>query len=261
MVLSVDEARSAPAGRRHRLLHRALLVAALAAGGWLLSVLFATSASATEEPSVTGIAPAAEQPGTATGLAVGGVASTSTGVAEVFAEVQRTVTHTVAALGQAATEATQTDIRGEHSAPQVAGSQAIARNVPRAAEQAAPRSTVPHRPPATPAHPASVATAPEHHPGPAAPPSRAEHAPTATHPDEQVGTHVPTAPAKPPAPAAPSATSMSGSADNAGGARGASSEPSTQAPLPSPSAAGYTTRSRAAEATGRVDGLPATSPD
>src|SRR4051794_19732432 len=266
MVVSVDEARSAPAGPRHRMLRRALLVATVAAGGWLLSALFAAPASAAEEPSVTGADPApVEQPAIEAATAptvVTGVQSTTAGLVEVSGAVQRTVAHTVAALGRAATETVlQADIRGEQAVRQVAASQATTRSVPRAAEQVAPRKPVPHKPPATPAHPKSAATAPEHSPGPAAPKSRAEHAPIAMHVDEHADNHVPTAPAKPPAPAASSATSVSGSADNAGGARGAVGELSAQAPLLAPTAAGYTTRSRAADATGRVDGLPATSPD
>ncbi len=51
MVVAVEGARSAPAGRIRRALRRSLLIAGLAAAGWLLTALFATSASATARPA------------------------------------------------------------------------------------------------------------------------------------------------------------------------------------------------------------------
>ena len=67
-------------------------------------------------------------------------------------------------------------------------------------------------------------------------------------------------PVKTPAPIAPGGSSVSSSHDNSSGARATSGVPAASTTLP-PTAAGHTTRSRAADATGRVAGLPATSPD
>lgn len=253
MVLSVDEARSAPAGRYHRLLRRTLLIAALAAGGWLLSILFATSASAAEEPttehSVTGTSsalPADES----TGL-FGAVETALTGT------VVDAVDHT-AALGHAVTgTAEQVVARAEQPRPiDVPPAAHLAKP---AEPAAAPRPAAAQKPPVTPAFPAFVATAPVHHPRPAAPPSRADHAPAPV--TEHAGRHTPTEPAKSPAPASPGATSAAGTADSAGNARGLHAVLSASAPLLPPTAAGFTTRSRAADTTGRISGLPATSPD
>ncbi|HEY0450361.1 hypothetical protein, partial [Actinophytocola sp.] len=129
---------------------------------------------------------------------------------------------------------------------------------------------VPAVPPATPALPATIGIAPEHTPRAAEgavtprttssrPGSAADRATdrTAEHADKPG----PDQPVKAPAaPVAPGGTSVSSAHDNSGGARGTHGMLTAQATL-RPSAAGFTTRSRAADATGRVAGLPAISPD
>ncbi|MPZ79801.1 MAG: hypothetical protein GEV28_05130 [Actinophytocola sp.] len=116
--------------------------------------------------------------------------------------------------------------------------------------------------PATPALPPTIVIAPEHTPRAAVavgtpqstssqPGSAAEHA-------DESG---PGRPVKAPAaPVAPGGTAVSTAHDNAGGARGPHGMLAAQTSLQL-SASGFTTRSRAADVTGRVVGLPAISPD
>jgi len=72
VVVAVDGVRAPASGRGRRLLRRAALVATVAGAGWLLSVLFAGSASATPEPPPTNAAtdtatgPADGRPGQST---------------------------------------------------------------------------------------------------------------------------------------------------------------------------------------------------
>jgi hypothetical protein len=266
MVVTVDGAGSARAGRLHRLLRRSLLIAALAAGAWLLSVLFANSASA------AAATPPADDPVTVPVVDVSPAPQQLTGALGVVTD---TVTHAVQQVNHTVGTLTQTVARTTHVAlPAVAAqpdrdqgrlSPVAQLLAPLGFERAAvaPAPAAPPRPPATPAKPATVAPAPEHTPRAPADESR----PSTSGQHERHGTSGPHAgpnhpgqPAKAPAPVAPGGTIVAVAHDHAGHERGILAVQTASAALPSP-APGFTTRSRAADGTGRVAGLPATSPD
>lgn len=315
MVVAVNGASSAPAGRLRRQLRRGLLIAALAAAGWVLSVLFATTASATAEPPAEhtahpessdtstqepGTEPAeepatepapgpdadpaegpdsepAEPPATEapdapsepsneqatepadgdskpSGGLLGGVTHT---VTNTVSHAVHQVTHTVSAL---------TGTAGRTIPPaldQVIGllQPPAGATLPDTAQPGA-RVPVPAAPPASPASPAPLALAPEHTPRLAVTttPQRTSVPHGITETGAHAAKHRPGKPVESPAPLGPGSTSVSSAHDNAGGARCVHGVLTVSTALPAP-AAGFTTRGRAADATGRVAGLPATSPD
>lgn len=273
MVVVVDGASFAPAGRLHRLLRQALVVAGLAAAGWLLSLLFATTAAAADEPADQPNAPAGQPAEEARPAAE--PADEETAVQGEFATmvsgVSGAVTHTVeqltanVAASTATVAAHSTEVTGKATAPapgpasgRAATTSSTVELEPSTAERAAPPQ-VPKAPPATPALSTSAGVAPEHPPRAAAvetPHSRTVTERTRAHGEE----HAPARPVESPAPVAPGGTAVSNAHDNTGGARSALGAPvaSTLAPPPS---AGFTSRGHAADATRRVAGLPATSPD
>ena len=271
MVVVVDGASFAPAGRLHRLLRRVLIVGGLAAAGWLLSLLFATTAAAAaDEPIDQPNAPAA-QPEEEAQPAEEGTAARGE-YATMVSGVSGTVTHTVDQLTEnvsasTATAATHsTEVTGKATAPapgpangRAATTSHTAQLEPSTAERAAPPQ-VPQVPPATPALSTSAAVAPEHPPRAAV--VETPHSRTVTeHIRAHAKEHGPARPVESPAPVAPGGTAVSNAHDNTGGARSALGAPVASTPAPPPSGAGFSSRGLAADAAGRVAGLPATSPD
>ena len=266
MVVVVDGASFAPAGRLHRLLRRALIVGGLAAAGWLLSLLFATTTAAADEPTGetnAAIEQAAEEAEAET--------ATQGEFATMVSGVSGTVTHTMDQLTEnvSATTATvaarSTEVTGKAAAPapgpasgRAATTSHTARLEPSTAERAAPPQ-VPPAPPATPALSTSAAVAPEHPPRAAAVETRLDRTVT-EHVRAHAKEHGPARPVESPAPVAPGGIAVSHAHDNTGGARSALGAPVESIPAPPPSA-GFTSRGLAGDATGRVAGLPATSPD
>lgn len=322
-MVAVDGASSAPTTRLRRLLRRSLLVAALAATGWLLSALFASTASAEtsappadltdqhaddptddpadgppelparpdaparpDQPASVGDDTAGDpagrsaEPGTADdeesagapvigesahqglGAVLGGVTTALTSVVthvvtQTVHQVDTTVATTVATLTSTVLDTAEQVLAQD----QVAAAQpeenpaGIARTATTPTPVPAPR-----QPPAIPATLSTAALAQDHT---SRAPVAMQHR-TSTAPQHDAGRHVgrpgPAHPADVPAPVAPGGTSVSNAHDSAGGARTTHGVLSASATLP-PAPAGYTTRSRAADATGRVSGLPATSPD
>jgi hypothetical protein len=306
-------------------LRRGLAVAALAAAGWLLSVVFATSAAATDEPAAPppaaghpGADPAdqpaqdpaeddpagqpseppaeppaedpaedpatepAEEPASDPAASPGGepvwpvdeqpqtmAASAQSGPLDDFlagvADSMEHLDHSITAFtgtvqttaGHAIGPAHQLVARSDLDLTRLAAPAG-----PTGAERAA-APPAPRAPPLSPATPAFSGTSQDDASGAAVdPPRRAPaghpgaHDPAGDHAgrpgrDEPVKT--------PAAPVAPG-TSVSGSHDGPGSARGIHGVLTEQATF-TPEQAGFTTRSRAADATGRVAGLPATSPD
>lgn len=256
MVVAVDEARSAPAGRLHRPLRRSLLITALVAAGWLCGALFSTTASAAETAPLP---PVEQQP---------------SGLAGYLGAVLNTVTHTVHQVDQTAAAFTAATT-GQAAEPTPRPVAAPVESP--AAEHAAvtPAPTAPQEPPATPALPVTVAPAAEH--PPRTPVDTTSQRPSAVglpdgiggtavraeqqaEDDARASRHGPGHPDRSPAPAAPGGTSVSTAHDTSVGARGVLGVLNDAAPR-SPPAVGHATRSRAADTTGRVAGLPATAPD
>jgi hypothetical protein len=258
-----------------RLLRRALLVAGVALAGWLLSLVFASVASADEAPPDD----TTHTDGLVSGL-VGGLTDTLGGVADRLGGTW------VDTSGDAAPDvmpepdpildlpsilpsgsSSGSSSSGSSSSGSASGSAATDRNdvVPQVADVAAAPPPAPVAPaPAPPPAPVVVRT-PEPAPAPrpvvsvpAAPPVAQDPGGNAA---EQAGNGDPEPqPVKsPPAPAS-SGTTVSASHDSSGGARGTHGVLPAQASL-HPADAGFTTRSRAVDAAGRSPGLPATSPD
>lgn len=315
-MVAVDGARSAPTTRLRRLLRQSLLVAALAAAGWLLSAVFASTASAetpttpadqtdqhADDPTddLTGSpeqparperparpekpAPVAEEPAQSAtaerpatpgaedeasegaaatgesanhglGAVLGGVTNALTGVVtHVVTQTVHEVNHTVTTLTSTVLGTAEQVLAQD----QVVTAQREENTTGTATTAAAPKPVpAPRKPPAIPALPSTVALAQDNTPRvPVAPGhSTAPQHDAGQHADGPGREH----PVDVPAPVAPGGTSVSNAHDSAGGARTAHGVLTASATLP-PAAAGYTTRSRAADATGRVSGLPATSPD
>jgi hypothetical protein len=264
MVVVVDGARFVRAGRFHRLLRRTLVVGGLVAAGWLLSLLFASTTAAADEPADETSA-AFEQPAEEAEAAQGEFATMISGVSA-------TVTPTVEALSEnvsakaTTVAAHSTEVTGKAAAPAPTPTSTattnrtaqLARPAPSTAEPAAP-PRVPEAPPATPALSTSAAVAPEHPPRAAAVETPHDRT-VAEHDRAHAKEHGPAHPVESPAPVAPGSTAVSSAHDNTGGARSALGAPVESTPAPPPSA-GFTSRGLAGDATGRVAGLPATSPD
>jgi hypothetical protein len=314
-MVAVDGASSAPTTRLRRLLRRSLLVAALAAAGWLLSALFASTASAetpappadltdqhtddpadgppelparpdaptrsdkpasvaedrAERPAEPGTADDEESAGAPAigesahqglGAVLGGVTNALTSVVthvvtQTVHQVDATVANTVATLTSTVLDTAEQVLAQD----QVAAAQPQENPTGIAPTATTPTPVpAPRQPPAIPATLSTAALAQDHT---SRAPVATQHR-TNTAPQHDAGRHVsrpgPAHPLDVPAPVAPGGTSVSNAHDSAGGARTTHGVLSASATLP-PAPAGYTTRSRAADATGRVSGLPATSPD
>ena len=295
MVVAVDGARSAPAApgpavplTARRLLRRGLLVAAVATGGWLLSAMFTTATAAAEEPSL----PVAETPASAPVGAdtqadstaghesppepAAEPADTPTELSEAFAGLSGAIddsmhqlTTTLAGITVGVADHTGAVLDPSGPAPALPIAELLpdlglpGPGMPHdqpGAERAEPvPAPAPRAPPVTPASPVTNAVVAEHPPRSVVAvttPQRTiggvpEHA-TETGSDQQPG--------EAPAPAAPAGIAGAIALDHSGGARGTLGVLTAQATA-RPSAAGFTTRGRAADASGRVAGLPATSPD
>lgn len=268
VVVAVDGANAAPAGWLHRLVRRSLLIAAFVAVGWLLSVLFASSASAAEEPA--GLPPevdehagdnlAAAEPAARPASA----SEQSGGLTGVLRSVTQAGTHavtdTVATLTHAVVDTTHDALAPAPTAPSGRPVQPLPDLSGGERAFVAPTPTAPHQPPATPAAPVTVVPAPEH--TPRAPVVAIQHGTRTSSQHgssgEHAARHAPDQPARSPAPLAPG--TVFNSHDNAGGERGAHGVLTVSAESRPPTA-GHTTRSRTADATGRIAGLPAISPD
>lgn len=286
-MVAVDGARSAPAApgpavslTARRLLRRGLLVAAVATGGWLLSAMFSTAAASAEEPSLPVVeTPASapvgsDQPADHVSAAEPAAAPAEfgeafAGLAEDIDDSMNQLTTTLAGITAGVADHTDAVLDQPGPAPALPivellpdlglpglGTPHDQPGAERAEHVPAP---APRAPPVTPASPVTNAVVAEHPPRSvvAVPtPQRTtggvpEHA-TETGSDQQ--------PDEAPAPAAPAGTAGAIALDHSGGARGTLGVLTAQVTA-RPSAAGFTTRGRAADASGRVAGLPATSPD
>ncbi len=244
-----------------RLLRRGLLVAAIAAAGWLLSVLFAGAASADEQPTDPTQAQKTESGGLLGGLVgglTGGVTDLTGSLVDTTGDLlspappaesapvrdQEPILDLPALLTGSSSGSASTDrsdgLPRMDLAPAATPAQPVVVPPP-------PAVVAPPVPPVPPATPAAVVPAPP----PAAPNSATEHA-GGGHPEPQ--------PVKTPAAPAGSGTTAANSHDNSGGAKGTHGVLPAQATL-HPADAGFTTRSRAVNAAGRAAGLPASSPD
>jgi hypothetical protein len=246
-----------------RLLRRVLLVAAVAVAGWLLSVVFAGTAGADERPEH-------DPSGGLFGDLVGGLTDTVAGVTDkVFG-----ITETVIGTSDSVLAPTAPPPAEEAELPAIlpvgssSGTAATDRydGLPRLDVVSAPIA-VPVTPEVMPAAPPVVAPPVPAPVRPAVTAVPAAPAPTAAAQDlgdvsaEHAGEGAPEPrPVKAPAAPAGSSTTVSSSHDSSGSARGTHGVLPTQADL-HPADAGFTTRSRAVDAAGRVAGLPASSPD
>jgi hypothetical protein len=266
VVVAVNGVHAPASGRARRLVRRGLLVAAIAGAGWLLSVLFAANASADELPmsepdTVEPMAAPAQQP-------AGGLLG---GLTDLTGSLFGTVADTTSALPSVVPPAKDEPAETLPDLPELLHVLDTPDVTP-PSDHPAGRSAVPPRPsspPATPSPPATAA-APEHTPrpvvtneapqrtAPSKPPRKAAERPAGeqAHSSQEQPTKAPAAPVGP-----SGGTVASSAHDSSGGARGTHHGVLTaQAPL-APHSAGWSTRGRAADASGRITGLPATSPD
>jgi hypothetical protein len=253
-----------------RLLRRGLLVVTVAAAGWLLSAVFAGSASADELP---GDRPGTQQQpsGGLLGSLLGGVTNTLTSLTDSVVDVTGSVLDTTSTLLSPITQpATEPIVDVPEILPVDDWSGANSADRP----LIPPAPSVPPAPSAAPVPPVSVAPAP-----PPAAPAPVRVAPVASEPavapvprqavandnEDGTGQHANRDPAPEPVktPADPSApgTTVSAAHDTWGGARGTHGVLISHATLAHPADAGFTTRSRAANAAGRDTGLPVSTPD
>lgn len=254
-----------------RLLRRGLLVAAIAAAGWLLSAVFAGSASA--ETRSDGQPQTQEQPsGGLLGGLLGGVTRTVTGLTDTVVGITTPITDATSSLlvpaekqapepavempvvlpadgwstGTAETERVETPPPAPAPAPEPVTAPAPKPVVPQAAPVeavAAPVATAP-KPAAAPVIAPRTAVAEEHDPA-----------------GDRAGTGSDPEPVKSPAgPSAPG-TSAAAAHDHSGNARATHGLLVSHATPTHPADAGFTTRSRAVNAAGRDAGLPASTPD
>ncbi len=251
-----------------RLLRRALLVTALAVAGWLLSVVFAGAATADTGAgtTTTGDEPAQQQQsGGLLGGLLGGVTNTLTGITNSVVTLTGTVVDTTTSvLAPVVTPAPDPIIDLPELLPAPPGSSA--------GDSSTDRTDAVPVPPAPPA-PAAVAPTPQAPPvtlavedvvRPAAVATQ-QPAPVAQEPANNADSHAgkgatdPRPNKAPAGPAGPNST-VSTAHDTSGGARGTHGVLTVQATL-HPADAGFSTRSRAVDAAGRVAGLPACTPD
>lgn len=250
-----------------RLLRRGLLVAAVAAAGWLLGVFFAGTAGADEVPTDDTQTHKQESGGGLLGEFVGGLTGALGGVTDKVADIPGSLVDTSGDILAPIVEAPQEPV-AELPSVLPGGSSSGSATTDRddgvsrvdtivAPQVAAPVDAPPPAAVAPPAEPVRVA--------PPVTPVTAAPAPTAAQDTSAATEHAgegdsPPRPVKAPASPASSGTTASQSHDTSGGARGAHGVLPTQATL-HPADAGFTTRSLAVNAAGRLAGLPASSPD
>ncbi|MGH3762300.1 hypothetical protein [Actinophytocola sp.] len=222
----------------------------------------ATPQSATRAGPQQAATPAAQQSAGGLGGLVGGLTQAAT---HTVTHTAHEVTHTVVALSSAAVDHSNQAVTALLATPsgqpflRLPDLGRIAPLDPAGKERAVPAhiATVPTAPPANLALPSTAAFASDHTTHAAVPQRTSiEHSVPGEHADKPGPGH----PVQPPAPFAPGGTSVSNAHDIPGGARGTHGVLAASTSLPPP-AAGFTTRSRAADATGRIAGLPATTPD
>ena len=247
-----------------RLLRRGLLVAAIAAAGWLLSAVFAGTASADELP---GDEQRTQSSGGLLGGLLGGITQTVTGLTDTVVNLTGSVVDTTSTLLPPVTEPEQepiVDVPELLPADDWTGSSGTVRvdPVPPApAPVPAPRPVAPAPQPIAPAPVPAVAPAPVPPAAPAPQQAVAQEKKTTTAADHHAGSGSAPEPVKTPAgPSAPGSTA-SAAHDNSGGARGTHGVLVSHATAAHPADAGFTTRSRAVDAAGRDAGLPVSSPD
>lgn len=251
-----------------RLLRRALFVAAVAVAGWLLSVAFAGTASAEERPQddtrVQDFGGLVDDLFGGLTDAVGGVTDRVTDTVGTVIDTSGDVLAPIAHPPAEQPDAEPPVILPEGSS---SGSATTDRDEGQPRIDLAPTPiTVPTTPvlappPVVPPPNTTTPVPPAVTAAPAAPaaPAAAQDLgyAAAEHADDGVPEPEPV---KAPGGSGGSGTTASTTHDNSGGARGTHGVLSTQSEL-HPADAGFTTRSRAADAAGRVAGLPASSPD
>ncbi|GAB1508239.1 hypothetical protein [Actinophytocola sp. KF-1] len=251
-----------------RLLRRGLLLAAMAAAGWLLSVVFAGAAGATalhdEQPHTQ------EQPsGGLLGGLLGGVTQTVSGLTDTIAGITAPVTDVTTALLVPVEKDTPEPVDLPAVLPAddwTTGTAVTERAETPPAPAPAPKPVAPAPKPVAPepAPPVQAAAPVAAAPKPAAAPVTAPRTAVAEEHDpagDRAGTGSDPEPVKSPAgPSAPG-TSVSAAHDHAGNARATHGVLVSHATLAHPADAGFTTRSRAVNAAGRDAGLPASTPD
>jgi hypothetical protein len=249
-----------------RLLRRFLLVAALAAAGWLLSVVFAGSAGADEAP---GQSQTSQSSGLLGGLvngltgALGGVTNTVSGITESLVDTSADAQQPAPAQDQAPIVDLPGLLPGSSSGSAATTREPLLDLTPDQPRAATPPVVTPQPPVvvAPPTPPEPVIPAPVVPPAPPTPPAPPAAADSGSPTSEQAGDGAPAPrPVKAPTTPANSGTTVSSSHDSSGGARHTHGVLPAQATL-HPADAGFTTRSRAVDAAGRVAGLPASSPD
>ena len=254
-----------------RLLRRGLLVAVIAAAGWLVSAVVAGSAGADTLPGD------AQQPqeqsqrqpsGGLLGGLLGGVTKTLTGLTDTVVTLTGSVVDTTADLLSPVTTPAQDPTVDVPSIPPVDGStgavetdRVLPAPVPAPQPLAAPQPVAPAPQPIVPAPVVPVTPAPAPPAAPAQAQAAPQQAPDDTQSTHQAGTGSTPEPVKSPAgPSSPGSTA-SAAHDNSGGARGTHGVLVSHTTLTHPADAGFTTRSRAGNAAGRDAGLPVSTPD
>lgn len=245
-----------------RLLRRGLLVAAIAAAGWLLGAVFAGPAGADELPRDQAQTREQSSGGLLGGL-LGGITHTVTGLTDTVVDLTGSVVDTTTTLLPPVTPPAQEPIvdvpellpvddwTGSSGTDRVGPAPAPA-PVP-AARPAAPAPKPVVIPPVQ-----AVAPAPAAAPAPQQAATQEKKTTSAGH---QAGTGSTPEPVKTPAgPSAPGSTASAAHNDS-GGARGTHGVLVSHTALTHPADAGFTTRSRAVNAAGRDAGLPVSTPD
>ncbi|MGB3438049.1 MAG: hypothetical protein WBA97_04775 [Actinophytocola sp.] len=250
-----------------RLLRRGLLVAAVAAAGWLISAVFAGSASAEESPADQ--SPPQQQQHPSGGL-LGGLVGTLTGLTDALADVTGAVLDTTSTLLSPITQPGQdplVDVQESPHADDWTGTSGTARQV----APPAPAARTPLAPAPQPVARTKTVAAEKVAAEPVAAPTPSASVP-APHPatpprtqDEESGRQAGTGSAPEPVktPAGPSTpgTAVSAAHDYWSGARGTHGVLVSHATLAHPADAGFSTRSRAVSTAGRGVGLPVSTPD
>jgi outer membrane biosynthesis protein TonB len=247
-----------------RLLRRGLLVAAIAATGWLLGVVFAGPASADELPRDQAQTREQSSGGLLGGL-LGGITHTVSGLTDTVVDLTGSVVDTTRTLLPPVTPPAQepiVDVPELLPVDDWTGASGTDRVDPAPAP-----APVPAAQPAAPA-PKPVVNTPVQAVAPAPVPSAApapQQAATqekkTTSASHHAGTGSSPEPAKTPAgPSTPGSTASAAHNDS-GGARGTHGVLVSHATLTHPADAGFTTRSRAVNAAGRDAGLPVATPD
>jgi outer membrane biosynthesis protein TonB len=250
-----------------RLLRRGLLVAAIAAAGWLLSAVFAGSASADELPGDQQ-RPQEQSSGGLLGGLLGGLTHTVTGLTDTVVKVTGSVVDSTSTLLTPVTQPAQepiVDVPELLPADEWTGTTETDRvdpaPAPAPAPVPAPQPVAPAPRPIVPAPVQAVAPAPVPPAAPAPQQAATQEKKTTTAADHHAGTGSTPEPVKSPAgPSGPGSTASAAHNDS-GGARGAHGVLVSHTTLTHPADAGFTTRSRAVNAAGRDAGLPVSTPD